>query len=494
MTAFGLETDVVDRAVRDRAVERFRSAGIALPTFGQLADPSAVPASVATRLAGVGPDDPDAANLFRVHWFNGADRISRVEVPGHLVMPTALTGVDATIVLAFGDRFPMIGAHKVQAAYACLAPRVVTGQFDPTAQRAIWPSTGNYARGGVAISRIMGCRGVAVLPENMSRERFEWLDAWVTDPADIMRTPGSESNVKEIYDACAELARDPANVVLNQFCEFGNHLAHRLATGRAMAAIAAAHPDLRVRAFVSASGSAGTLAAGDTLKQQHSSLTVAVEALECPTLLRNGFGEHNIQGIGDKHIPYIHNVMSTDIVTAVSDRSTDALDVLFNTDEGRRELAHRNVADDVVESLRHLGLSSICNLIASIKVAKRLGLGEGDLVISVATDGAALYGSERAKTAARLWPDGFDARAAAAVFAEHLAGISDDHLLECATEDRNRIFNLGYFTWVEQQGVDLADFEARRSQSFWTDLLALVPKWDAAIDEFNDRTGVLASW
>ena len=316
MTSFGLETDVVDRAARDRAVERFRSAGIALPTFAQLADPGAVPASVATRLAGVGPDDPDAANLFRVHWFNGIDRTSRAEVPGHLVMPSALTGVDATIVLAFGDRFPMIGAHKVQAAYACLAPRVVTGQFDPTAHRAIWPSTGNYARGGVAISRIMGCRGVAVLPENMSRERFEWLDAWVTDPADIIRTPGSESNVKEIYDACAELARDSANVVLNQFCEFGNHLAHRLATGRAMEAIAAAHPELRVRAFVSASGSAGTLAAGDTLKEQHGSVTVAVEALECPTLLRNGFGEHNIQGIGDKHIPYIHNVMSTDIVTA----------------------------------------------------------------------------------------------------------------------------------------------------------------------------------
>jgi cysteine synthase len=494
MTTFGLETEVVDRAARDRAVERFKSAGIALPTFAQLADPGAAPVALAARLARVGPDDPDAANLFRVHWFNAADRTSRTEVPGHLVVPPSLSGVDATIVLAFGDRFPLIGAHKVQAAYACLAPRVVTGQFDPTAHRAIWPSTGNYARGGVAISRIMGCRGVAVLPENMSRERFEWLDAWVTEPADVIRTPGSESNVKEIYDACAELSRDRSNIVLNQFCEFGNHLAHRLATGRAMEAIVAAHPGLRVRAFVSASGSAGTLAAGDTLKERHGSLTVAVEALECPTLLCNGFGEHNIQGIGDKHIPYIHNVMSTDIVTAVSDRSTDALDVLFNTDEGRRELARHGVPDDVVDSLRHFGLSSICNLIASIKVAKRLGLGEGDLVVSVATDGAALYGSERAKTTARLWPDGFDARAAAAVFAQHLAGVSDDHLLECTTDDRNRIFNLGYFTWVEQQGVDLADFEARRSQSFWSGLLDLVPKWDAAIDEFNERTGVLTSW
>jgi cysteine synthase len=494
MTAFGLETEVVDAAARDRAVARFRDAGIALPTFAQLADPTLAPASVATRLAHIGADDADAANLFRVHWFNGADRTSRVDLPGHLVAPPELTGVDATIVLAFGNRFPMIGAHKVQAAYACLAPRVVTGQFDPTAHRAIWPSTGNYARGGVAISRIMGCRGVAVLPENMSRERFEWLEAWVNDPEDIVRTPGSESNVKEIYDACALLERDPTNVVLNQFCEFGNHLAHRLATGRAIEALCAAHGDKRLRAFVSASGSAGTLAAGDALKERFGSLTVAVEALECPTLLRNGFGEHNIQGIGDKHVPYIHNVMSTDVVTAVSDRSTDALDVLFNTPEGQRELARRGVSADVIAALPNLGLSSICNLVASIKVATRLGLGSGDLIATVATDGSALYGSERAKTMARLWPDGFDERAAAAVFAEHLGAITDDHLLECSTDDRNRIFNLGYFTWVEQQGVTLDDFEARRAKVFWDRLLDLVPRWDAAIDEFNDRTGVLSSW
>ena len=155
-------------------------------------------------------------------------------MPDHVVLPRALTGVESPIIVAFGDRFPMIGAHKVLAAYACLAPRVVTGQFDPTRHRAIWPSTGNYARGGVAISRIMGCRGVAVLPAGMSQERFDWLDRWVADPADIIRTPGSESNVKEIYDACHDLAADPANFVLNQFCEFGNHLAHYEVTGRAL--------------------------------------------------------------------------------------------------------------------------------------------------------------------------------------------------------------------------------------------------------------------
>src|SRR5205807_10604609 len=154
-------------------------------------------------LASVGPDAPSALNLFRVHWYNDAERTGQVGVPEHAVLPKELTGVDARIVVAFGDRFPMIGAHKVLAAHGCLAPRVITGQFDPGAHRAVWPSTGNYCRGGVAISRIMQCHGVAVLPEGMSRERFDWLDRWVLEPGDVIRTPGTESNVKEIYDESA---------------------------------------------------------------------------------------------------------------------------------------------------------------------------------------------------------------------------------------------------------------------------------------------------
>ena len=213
---------------------------------------------------------PIPLNLFRVHWFNDETRRGRARRPPRSNCPPELTGVPARIVLALGNRFPMIRAHKVLAAYGCLAPRVVTGQFDPTRHRAIWPSTGNYCRGGVAISRILDCRGVAVLPENMSQERFDWLDRWVADPADIVRTPGSESNVKEIYDACAALERDPANIVFNQFCEFGNYLVHRLCTGAALERVyrclAAGRPRTRLAAFVSATGSAGTIAAGDHLK------------------------------------------------------------------------------------------------------------------------------------------------------------------------------------------------------------------------------------
>jgi cysteine synthase len=499
MDLIGLAREVVDRSVLDRAVDRFREARIPLPTFGELADPDTIPERFRAALAGVGPDEPHPLNLFRVHWFNGSDRRTTVPVPEHVMLPRELTGVDARIVVALGDRFPMIAAHKVLAAFACLAPRVVTGGFDPTSQRAVWPSTGNYCRGGVAISRIMGCRGVAVLPEGMSAERFAWLERWVADPADVIRTPGTESNVKEIYDECARLATDPANVILNQFSEFGNHLVHRLATGRALErcveSLLEDEPGLRLRAFVAASGSAGTLGAGDYLKEHHGAKIVAVEALECPTMLRNGFGAHNIQGIGDKHIPLIHNVTNTDVVVGVSDRHTDRLNVLFNTDVGREHLVRRrNVPKDVVEALGSFGLSSICNVLAAIKTAKAFGLGADDVLVTVATDGAAMYQTEREKVLARGFADGFDEPAAAEVYGESLLGMDPDHVLDCTDEDRDRIFNLGYFTWVEQQGVSVEDFEARRPQSFWRSLHELVPVWDAMIGEFNERTGAREAW
>jgi cysteine synthase len=497
MSGFGLERDVVERGTYDRAVERFREARIALPTFGQLAEPAKIPGEIAERLASVGPDQAHPLNLFRVHWYNDASRARPCEVPEHLVLSPSLTGVDAAIVVAFGDRFPMISAHKVLAAYGCLAPRIVTGRFDPTSQRAVWPSTGNYCRGGVAISRIMGCRGVAVLPEGMSRERFDWLQGWVAKPGDVIRTPGTESNVKEIYDECARLSEDPSNVILNQFSEFGNHLVHYLCTGRALdhvlQAITAGRPRAIPRAFVSASGSAGTLGAGDWLKDRYGSLVVAVEALECPTMLRNGFGEHNIQGIGDKHIPLIHNVMNTDVVIDVTDRATDQLNVLFNTDVGRAYLVdRREVPSEQVGALASLGISSICNVLASIKLAKHLDMGPDDVIVTVATDGAAMYGSERDKVLARDFPAGFDETAAAEVFARYVAGAQDDHVLDLGPEERERVFNLGYFTWVEQQGVTVEDFVARRSQSFWRGLRDAIADWDALIEEFNARTGV--SW
>jgi cysteine synthase len=485
----GLANTVVDPASLESSVKRFAAQKIVLPTFGELAEPRLISQDITK---GVDKDAADPRNLFRVHWYNDLDG-NRVDVPNHVVLPSSLTGIDSPIIVVFGDRFPMITAHKVLAAYSCFVPRVITGQFDPARHRAVWPSTGNYARGGIAISRLMGSRGVAVLPAGMSQERFDWLDKWVTDPSDIVRTPGTESNVKEIYDACNEMAKDPGNFILNQFCEFGNHVGHYEVTGRALAHAfehvkANGHSDIRLAAFTSATGSAGTIAAGDRLKDIYGTKIVAVEALECPTMLENGFGEHNIQGIGDKHIPLIHNVMNTDVVVGVSDRATDELDVLFNTPAGQQYLASRHgFSAELIDALTHFGFSAICNVLAAIKTAKLMGYGANDAIVTIATDGGALYPSERVKTIANRFKGEFTAVDAAEIFSEHLGSVSTDSMIDCTERDRNRIFNLGYYTWVEQQGTPLDVFEARRSQSFWRSVRSYAPVWDNLITEFNAR-------
>jgi len=482
--------EVVNSEVRDRTVALFRDAGIRLPLIRELADPKRIDAALLAELHDIDPDSPDPLNLFRVHWFNGPDRRSVVDVPGHIVLPSELTGVDAKIIVALGDRFPMIGAHKVLAAYGCLVPRLVSGQLDIGRNRAVWPSTGNYCRGGVAISRMTGCRSVAVLPEGMSAERFSWLEKWVSDPQDIVRTPGTESNLKEIYDACHELAKDPQNVILNQFSEFGNYVVHRMVTGPALERVFEAvkgSGELRARAFVCASGSSGTLGAGDYLKRRLGTAIAAVEATECPTLLRNGYGEHNIQGIGDKHVPLIHNVFNTDFVIGVSDESSDGLNVLFNSEIGREYLRDRKaLRPELISELRHLGLSAIANVIAAIKLSKYLGLGSTDAILTVATDGASMYGSQFEKTVQERFGGAFDALSAAELFGQHLSGAGTSDLLELTHRDRERIFNLGYYTWVEQQGVSIEDFDRRRDQRFWDELVEAVPVWDQMISALND--------
>ncbi len=485
-----LRPEIIDPNIRRAAIDRLRRVQGRLPTWSELADPEEIDLEERPSLSGVDPDAPDPANLWRVHWFNGPDRKTLTRSPAHIVLPPELTGVEAPIVVLLGCRFPMIGAHKVLAAYACLVPRLVTGQFDPTQQRAVWPSTGNYCRGGVAISRLLGCRGVAVLPTGMSRERFDWLRHWVVDDADIVRTPGTESNVKEIYDKCAELSQDHNNVILNQFSEFANYLIHYHCTGyafeRVFNGVKFHHVDYRLAAFVSATGSAGTIAAGDRLKKLHGTKIVAVEATECPTMLCNGYGEHNIQGIGDKHIPLIHNVMNTDLVVGVSDAASDALNLFFRSDAGRDYMVRRRKIDpQVVGAFADVGVSGLANIVAAVKVAKHLDYGPNDVVMTVATDSASLYASEAEKFLSRKYPRGFDEVSAGEVFAQHLEGITDDNVLELRHVDRKRIFNLGYYTWVEQQGVSVEDFDRRKRQDFWTSLVSTIPAWDHLITKFN---------
>jgi cysteine synthase len=478
----------MNEAIVSKTSEYFKKRGVILPKVSELSNPHSLDEDVKNKLKSLDKDAMDPLNLFRVHWFNNRDHSSFSKVPEYVVLPSDFTGVEAKIIVNLGRLFPLITAHKVLAAYGCLLPRILDGSFDYSNHKAVWPSTGNYCRGGVAISRILGLKSVAILPEGMSRERFVWLEKWVEDKNDIVKTTGTESNVKEIYDACNELKKDPKNDIINQFTEYYNYAIHRAVTGPSFEKSfldARGDSNLQARFYVSASGSSGTLAAGDYLKEHLNTNIVAVEATECPTLLYNGYGEHNIQGIGDKHVPLIHNVMNTDFVVGVSDKATDGLNLIFNTDIGKNYLISKKGLDKkFVDRLPEFGLSSIANIIASIKLAKYMKLGPQDAIITVATDGADLYLTELEKTK-KEFQGIYDEISCAEIYGQFLKGITTDHTLELNQKEKERIFNLGYYTWVEQQGIDLNDFEKRRDQKFWLDHYNHILSLDDRIEEFN---------
>jgi len=478
----------MNETIVSKTSEYFKKKGIVLPKISELCNPHTVDKNIINKLKTVDKDAMDPLNLFRVHWFNNRDHIGFSKVPEHVVLPNEFTGVEAKIIVNVGRLFPLIAAHKVLAAYGCLLPRILNGDFDYSKQKAVWPSTGNYCRGGVAISRILGLKSVAILPEGMSKERFDWLDKWVEDPKDIIKTSGTESNVKEIFDACNNLKKDPKNDIIDQFTEYYNYSIHRAVTGPSFEKSflqVKKDSNLNARFYVCASGSSGTLAAGDCLKNSLGTSTAVVEALECPTLLKNGYGEHNIQGIGDKLVPLIHNVMNTDFVVDVSDKATDNLNLLFNTKIGKEYLINKlGLKNSLVNTLPEFGLSSIANIIASIKLAKYMNLGKEDAIITVATDGADLYLSELEKTK-NNYQGAFDNAACSNIYKKYLKKIDSDNMLELSQNDKERIFNLGYYTWVEQQGVNLSDFEKRRDQQFWLDHYNRMLSLDDRIEKFN---------
>ncbi len=475
--------------VRRRAVERCRERGILIPTFAEMRDPNAIDPAVVAALRGVELQAVNPLNLFRITWHNDANTGGFSDANA-VEIPSQLTGVPARIVGLVGKHFPT-GAHKVGAAFGCLVPRLVAGEFDPTTQRAVWPSTGNYCRGGVFDSALLGCQAVAILPEGMSRERFRWLESM---GAEIIATPGSESNVKEIFDACWEIRKTRLEtVIFNQFEEFGNYLWHFGVTGPAAESVfrRIAGPRDRLAGWVGATGSAGTLAAGDYLKRQFPGCRItAAEALQCPTLLLAGFGSHRIEGIGDKHVPWIHNVRATDVVTAIDDEATMRLLRLFNEPAGHAELARRGVSSAVIASLPLLGISSICNLLAAIKTARYFELDHNDTLLATFTDSVELYRTRLAELTAER--SAYSERQAALDFERFLAGATTDHMKELNYLDRKALHNLKYFTWVEQQGKSVEELNALWSLSFWDDLVAELPRWDTQIAAFNRETGVLS--
>jgi cysteine synthase len=479
---------IVNDKVLSRTIERFRERRILLPTFAQMCDPSLVPEKIRQRLKGVGLWDIDPANLFRITWKNEPLEKGGLYNDGNWIeFPSALTGVDARIIGLFGKFFPT-GAHKVGAAYACLVPKLVSGQFDPTEHKAVWPSTGNYCRGGAFDSALVGCTAVAILPEEMSRERFAWLKEI---GAEVIPTPGCESNVKEIYDKCWEIKRTrPDCVIFNQFEEFGNATWHYHVTGKTIAEIfSRLNPPARLSACVFATGSAGTIAAADYLRTVHPQIrVVATEALQCPTLYQLGFGGHRIEGIGDKHVPWIHNVRNTDMIAAIDDEQCMSLLQLFNEPVGQTLLNHR-ICDDIIQQLPLVGISGICNLVAAIKTAKYYDMDGRDVIFTCLTDSAGMYGSRLQELADETGK--YTSERAAYDQACYLDGIVTDHVRELTYFDRKALHNFKYFTWVEQQGRTSDELRELWDPEFWDRTFAQADEWDKQIESFNKATGVV---
>ena len=476
----------IDVERRKRAFQRVRERGIIIPTFAQMKDPNKIPADIKEKLSKIGLWDVNPLNLFRITWKN-EPKASGGGFGGvnYMELPSSLTGTPARVIVLVGKWFPT-GAHKVGAAFGCLVPRLVTGQFDPTTQKSVWPSTGNFCRGGAYDSALLACQSIAILPEGMSRERFEWLSRIA---GEVIATPGSESNVKEIFDKCWELRASGQDLMIfNQFEELGNYLWHYEITGHAMEEVlkAVMGPHDEYRGMVSATGSAGTIASGDYMKQVFPySKIVASEALQCPTLLENGFGAHRNEGIGDKHVPWIHNSKNTDVVVAIDDNAVVNLSRLFNEPTGRAYLVRKGVPEAIVAKLDLLGFSGISNVLSAIKFAKYYELSEQDIVLTVLTDSMELYGS-RLKEMHEEFGE-YREVDAAAHFAHYLHGQSTDNMAELTYADRRRVHNLKYFTWVEQQGRTYEEImDQWYNRNYWMDVQKQVPEIDALIEEFNN--------
>jgi len=465
-----------------KTAARCKERGIVIPTFAQMRDPGRIPKPLKAKLGNVGLWDVNPLNLFRITWKNDI-RTGGFGGVNYLEIPPSLSGVKAHIVGLVGKYFPT-GAHKVGAAFGCLVPRLVSGEFDPSRDKAVWPSTGNFCRGGAFDCALLNCTSVAILPEEMSKERFTWLKQIGSE---VIATPGSESNVKEIYDKCWELKKDPRNVIFNQFDEFGNPIWHYNVTGPAIEEIfqGLKVKNARAAAYISATGSAGTIAAGDYLKKKYPHLkVVATEALQCPTLLMNGFGSHRIEGIGDKHVPWVHNVLNTDAVAAIDDEDCMRILRLFNEDKGKEYLASAGISKALADKLSLLGISSISNLLSAIKTAKYFEMNERDVIFTVFTDSLELYESRILELRAQRGK--YSTLDAARDFAGPLAHQSIDYFKELGYYDRKAIHNLKYYTWVEQQGKTYEEINAQWDPEYWRKLFEdEVEYFDELITEFN---------
>jgi cysteine synthase len=466
-----------------KTIGRCKKQKIVLPTFNQLKHPESIPSEIQYKLENIDLQALHPLNLFRINWCNdpATGRIGNIN---YLEIPKEITGVKARIIGLVGKFFPT-GAHKVGATYGCLAPYLVTGRFNPEYHKAVWPSTGNYCRGGVFNSNLLSVHSVAILPEEMSKERFDWLRERTQE---VYATPGCESNVKEIYDKCHELeAKSDEYLIFNQFDQFGNAIWHYEITGYTLETLfhQIKAPGERLSAYVSATGSAGTIAAGDYLRIKFPLIKVlASEALQCPTLLLNGFGGHRIEGIGDKHVPWIHNVKKLDFVCAINDEHALRVLRLFNEPAGIEFLKKSGLPDETLQNLSLLGISSICNLLSAIKLSKYYEYSHNASIFTIFTDSVELYRS-RLKEMNEMWGE-YTMQQAEIDWHSIVKNQGIDYIKELSYYDKKAIHNLKYFTWVEQQGKNVEELNAQwYDENYWEERFSAVPLWDKLIDDFN---------
>ena len=447
------------------------------PTFEEMLHPNKIAPEIRARALAAKTQDPlDPINLFNITWRDGNNNIY------YHVMPKELTGVDANIVVLYGKDFPS-GSHKVGAAYSVLIEKQSFGEVDPSTHTLVWPSTGNYGIGGAYVGCRMGFDSIVVLPAGMSQERFQRIESY---GAKIIKTVGSESNVKEIYDETHRLRKDAQVRILNQFEVMGNYRFHYHVTGNTIVELAKVLKaqgvgDGSISAYCSAMGSAGTIAAGDRLKQVwHDHKIVGLEPTQCPTLFNNGYGSHDIQGIGDKHVTWIHNVMNMDAMMCLDDIECKKGLQLLTEEAGWNALVKRfGVPEASVKKMATIfGISGVCNVLGAIKTAKFYGMGKNDTVVTICTDAIDRYHSVMGEMTERFGKmDEAEATARAHIFCDQ----KTDWIREGTEDTHKQWHNLKYYTWVEQQGKTVEELDAQKSQEWWIQHQQMVGDIDAKL-------------
>jgi len=440
------------------------------PTYHEMLHPDALPEAVRRQALTAQADESDPANLFNITWRDAGGGIR------HVVLPKEFTGVEANIVVLVGRGFPS-GSHKVGPAYATILEGELAGEILPGESTMIGPSTGNFGIGVAYVSRLKGYPAVVIMPDRMSAERYERIRRY---GGQLDLTPGTESDVILVIERCEHYKKDSRNKILAQFELLPNYRFHRYVTGRSALEAARQHGNGRIAAFVAAPGSAGTLAGGDEIKTLFPDcVVVALEPRECPTLFNEGRGTHRIEGIGDKMVALIHNILTTDYVALVHDDDCVAGLELLERHSSLVERTLRLPAGALRKFQGIFGISSLCNILGAIRMAQFLTLGPDENVVTIATDGFDRYPSVLAELAQREGPftdvklrDWFEA-----IF----RGFDAREILDVrGGEQKERLFRQKEETWL-RFGYSREYLDQMKSQSFWELEFAKIPGVDSAL-------------